>query len=90
MRLNARRGWRAEEPSPSQAPLARRNSTKPAVEGSLPSVPCDPSTIGASVLASLALMTRLGYLSDVMLTAGLVAAAGGGLFAGYMRSDRAV
>jgi hypothetical protein len=46
--------------------------------------------IGASVLASLALMTRLGYLSDVMLTAGLVAAAGGGLFAGYMRSDRAV
>lgn len=45
--------------------------------------------IGASVLGSLAVMSRLELLSEVLLTAGLVAAAGGGLFAGYMRSDHA-
>jgi hypothetical protein len=45
--------------------------------------------IGSGVLGSLALMTRLGYLENALLMAGLVAAAGGGLFAGYMRSDRA-
>jgi hypothetical protein len=45
--------------------------------------------IGASVLGSLAVMSRLELLGEVLLTAGLVAAAGGGLFAGYMRSDRA-
>jgi SNF family Na+-dependent transporter len=46
--------------------------------------------IGACVLGSLALMTQFGLLDDAMLLAGLVAAAGGGLFAGYMRSDRAL
>jgi hypothetical protein len=46
--------------------------------------------IGASVLGSLAALSRLELLGDVLLTAGLVAAAGGGLFAGYMRSDRAI
>ena len=45
--------------------------------------------IGASVLGSLALISRLELLGEVLLTAGLVAAAGGGLLAGYMRSDRA-
>jgi hypothetical protein len=44
--------------------------------------------IGACVLGSLAIMARLGLLDDALLMAGLVAAAGGGLFAGYMRSDR--
>jgi hypothetical protein len=44
---------------------------------------------GASVLGSLAVLSRLGLLDDVLLTAGLVSAGGGGLLAGYMRSDRA-
>lgn len=45
--------------------------------------------IGACVLGSLALMTRLRALDDTLLVAGLVAAGAGGLFAGYLRSDRA-
>ena len=45
--------------------------------------------IGASVLGSLTVLSRLELLGNVLLTAGLVAADGGGLFAGYMRSDRA-
>ena len=44
--------------------------------------------IGASVLGSLAVLSRLGLLEHVLLAAGLVAAGGGGLLAGYMRSDR--
>jgi hypothetical protein len=44
--------------------------------------------IGACVLGSLVLMTRLGLMDDALLMAGLCAAAGGGLFAGYMRTDR--
>ena len=46
--------------------------------------------IGSSVLGSLMLMTRLGFMENTLLMAGLVAAGGGGLLAGYMRSDRAL
>jgi hypothetical protein len=46
--------------------------------------------IGASVLDSLAVLSRLGLLEHMLLTAGLVAAGGGGLLAGHMRCDHRI